>query len=170
MGRRRPIALLTLTAALIAASAPAAAEAQQERPNVLVIMTDDQSAESMRVMPKVQELIGTRGVEFTRSFVNYALCCPSRATLFTGQYAHNHGVLSNQLPAGGYTRLDKSNWLPGWLQASGYHTVHVGKFLNGYGNSSPRPRSRPAGASGTPPWTRAPTASTTTRSTRTGRS
>ena len=65
--------------------------------------------------------------------MNYALCCPSRATLLTGQYAHNHGVLSNQLPSGGYTRLDRSNWLPGWLQASGYHTIHVGKFLNGYG-------------------------------------
>jgi len=104
---------------------------------VLVIMTDDQTAESLRVMSRTRELIGDRGVEFSRSFVNYALCCPSRATLLTGQYAHNHGVLSNQLPSGGYTRLDRSNWLPGWLQAFGYHTVHVGKFLNGYGTSNP---------------------------------
>ena len=106
MGRRTPHTLLALAAALIAGRRPAAAEAQQERPNVLVLMSDDQTAESLRVMPAHAELIGGRGAEFTRSFVNYALCCPSRATLFTGQYAHNHGVLSNQLPSGGYTRLD----------------------------------------------------------------
>ena len=135
MGRRRLVTLLALAAALIAATAPGA-EAQQERPNVLVLMTDDQTVESLRVMSHTRELIGTRGAEFTRSFVNYALCCPSRATFLTGQYSHNHGVLSNQLPSGGYTRLDRSNWLPGWLQAAGYHTAHVGKFLNGYGTDS----------------------------------
>jgi arylsulfatase A-like enzyme len=134
MGRRRSTLLAFL--AVLIAGAPAAAEAQQERPNVLVLMSDDQAAESMRVMARTRDLIGGRGVEFTRSFVNYALCCPSRATLFTGQYSHNHQVLSNQLPSGGYTRLDKSNWLPGWLQAVGYRTVHVGKFLNGYGRDS----------------------------------
>jgi hypothetical protein len=91
----------------------------------------------MSVMPKTRALIGDRGTTFTRSFANYALCCPSRATLYTRQYAHNHGVLSNGPPSGGYTRLDKSNWLPGWLQAAGYRTMHVGKFLNGYGVLSP---------------------------------
>ena len=129
---------LALAAALIAAAAvPATASAQQDRPNVLVLMTDDQSVESLRVMRHTRELIGGRGVEFTRSFVNYALCCPSRATFLTGQYSHNHGVLSNVPPSGGFPRLDTSQWLPGWLQSFGYHTVHVGKFLNGYGNLSP---------------------------------
>ena len=127
--RLRPALLLALAAALLPA---APAHAQQERPNVLVLMTDDQTLESMSVMPRTRELIGDRGVTFTRSFANFALCCPSRATFYTGQYAHNHGVLSNQAPNGGYERLDRSNWLPLWLQAAGYRTMHVGKFLNGY--------------------------------------
>lgn len=115
----------------------AVAPAAEAKPNILVLMTDDQTLDSMSVMPKTRELIGERGATFTRSFANYALCCPSRATLYTGQYAHNHGVLSNMPPSGGYTRLDTSNWLPLWLQAAGYRTMHVGKFLNGYGRLSP---------------------------------
>jgi arylsulfatase A-like enzyme len=109
----------------------------EAKPNILVLMTDDQTLDSMSVMPKTEELIGARGATFTRSFASYALCCPSRATLYTGQYAHNHGVLSNMPPSGGYTRLDTSNWLPLWLRAAGYRTMHVGKFLNGYGRLSP---------------------------------
>ena len=120
-----------------AAVALAAAPAASARPNVVVLMTDDQTLASMSVMPKTRELLGGRGTTFTRSFVNFSLCCPSRATLFTGQYAHNHGVLGNRPPLGGYTRLDKSEWLPDWLQRAGYHTIHLGKFLNGYGRDSP---------------------------------
>jgi N-acetylglucosamine-6-sulfatase len=124
-------ARVALTAFVALALAPAAAEA---KPNIVVLMTDDQTLASMSVMPQTTQLLGDRGTTFTRSFVGYSLCCPSRATLFTGQYAHNHGVLSNQL---GYTRLDKSNWLPLWLQGAGYRTMHVGKFLNGYGRDAP---------------------------------
>jgi N-acetylglucosamine-6-sulfatase len=125
---------LAAAALTILALAPAAAQA---KPNIVVLMTDDQTYDSMSVMPKTRALLGGPGTTFTRSFASYALCCPSRATLYTGQYAHNHGVLGNGPPAGGYTRLDKSNWLPLWLQAAGYRTMHVGKFLNGYGAQSP---------------------------------
>jgi arylsulfatase A-like enzyme len=124
---------LALAILLLLALTPAAAA----KPNIVVLMTDDQTLASMSVMPKTRELLGGRGTTFTRSFVNFSLCCPSRATLFTGQYAHNHGVLGNRPPLGGYTRLDKSEWLPNWLQRAGYHTVHLGKFLNGYGRDSP---------------------------------
>src|SRR3712207_5989052 len=61
------------------------------RPNVVVIMTDDQTVESMRVMPRTLASIGSAGVMFENSIVTYALCCPSRATFLTGQYSHNHG-------------------------------------------------------------------------------
>jgi N-acetylglucosamine-6-sulfatase len=121
-----------LFAALVLILAPGAAA----KPNIVVLMTDDQTLDSMSVMPQTQKLLGEKGTTFTRNFVNYSLCCPSRATLYTGQYAHNHGVLGNEPPVGGYTRLDKSNWLPLWLQAAGYRTMHVGKFLNGYGRLS----------------------------------
>jgi arylsulfatase A-like enzyme len=142
--RIRPLLLGAALAAAAPLAAAMPAEAQ-ERPNILVLETDDQTLESMAVMPRVRELIGERGTTFTRSFANYALCCPSRATLYTGQYAHNHGVLSNMAPNGGYARLDKSNWLPLWLQAAGYRTMHVGKFLNGYGAGLTPPTEVPPG-------------------------
>jgi len=124
---------LALTIAFLLALAPAAAA----RPNIVVLMTDDQTLDSMAVMPKTRALIGGEGTTFRRSFVNYSLCCPSRSTLYTGQYAHNHGVITNTPPLGGFTRLDTTNWLPLWLQAAGYRTMHVGKFLNGYGRDAP---------------------------------
>jgi N-acetylglucosamine-6-sulfatase len=109
----------------------------QSRPNVLVLLTDDQTLESMRVMAGVRAELAAGGTTFNRSFVSNPLCCPSRATLYTGQYTHNHGVIGNRPPEGGYGRLDKSEWLPVWLQRVGYHTVHIGKFMNRYGQDSP---------------------------------
>jgi N-acetylglucosamine-6-sulfatase len=122
------------------AAAKAAAQSQnrlQRRPNVVVFMTDDQTLESMRVMRNVNRLLAAKGTTFTQAIVSFALCCPSRATFLTGQYAHNHRVLSNIAPFGGYRRLDHSTTLPVWLRRGGYHTVHVGKHLNGYGLTRP---------------------------------
>src|SRR6185436_8531402 len=112
-----------------AGGAPAAAP---ERPNVLLILTDDQTAESIRVMEKTLRLLPEEGPTFRNSFVSYPMCCPSRATELTGQYAHNHGVMGNKPPEGGYHRLQHSNTLPVWLREAGYQTAHVGKYLNGY--------------------------------------
>jgi arylsulfatase A-like enzyme len=112
-------------------------------PNVLVIETDDQTLESMRVMQNVNSLIGDQGATFANSFVNYSLCCPSRATFLTGQYAHNHGVLSNSGPEGGFQRfqsLHADNNLAVWLTRTGYYTAMVGKYFNGYRNRPPTPR------------------------------
>ena len=134
---RRPRGLV-LAAALLAGATLAAgghAKAKQPpRPNVVVVMTDDQTVESLRVMGNVQALIAKQGVTFTNNFVSYSLCCPSRSTFLTGQYAHNHGVMGNAPPEGGYDKLEPThaNTLPNWLRAAGYHTVHLGKYLNGY--------------------------------------
>jgi N-acetylglucosamine-6-sulfatase len=100
-------------------------------------MTDDQTMAAMRVLSKTNALLGRQGVTFDNSFVSLSLCCPSRSTLLTGQYAHNHGVLGNDLPQGGYEKLDGSNTLAVWLRRRGYYTVHVGKYLNGYGLRNP---------------------------------
>jgi N-acetylglucosamine-6-sulfatase len=113
------------------------AAAAQARPNVVVVMTDDQHQASMSVMSQTRALIGAQGTTFTNSFVNFPLCCPSRATYLTGQYAHNHGVMANTPPEGGFEKLDSSNTLPVWLQRAGYRTAHVGKYLNGYGRQDP---------------------------------
>lgn len=90
----------------------------------------------MSVMPRTMHLIADKGTTFTNSFVSNNLCCPSRATFLTGQYSHNNGIWSNSPPNGGYSKFDGSNTLPLWLQTVGYHTVHIGKYLNGYGSSN----------------------------------
>jgi N-acetylglucosamine-6-sulfatase len=125
-----------LLAALAAASA-ARAQAPATRPNVIVIMTDDQTVGDLRSMGLTRTLLGGGGVTFKRSYVSYPVCCPSRATYLSGQYAHNHRVLGNYAPSGGYGRFDKQENLPVWLNRAGYHTVHVGRYLNGYGSETP---------------------------------
>jgi arylsulfatase A-like enzyme len=106
---------------------------RQGRPNVVVLMTDDETVEDMDVMPITRDLLGAHGVTFARSYVSYPVCCPSRATYFSGQYAHNHGVMGLYPPTGGYIRFDRWNSLPVWLQRAGYATSHIGKYMNGYG-------------------------------------
>jgi N-acetylglucosamine-6-sulfatase len=126
--------VIVAAAALTGSSAESAgAQNVVNRPNVLVLMSDDQTLESLRVMGNVRTLLGNQGVTFDNNFVSYSLCCPSRSTFLTGQYAHNHHVMGNAPPNGGYDRLDHKNTLPVWLQKAGYVTVHLGKYLNGYG-------------------------------------
>jgi arylsulfatase A-like enzyme len=129
LGRLAAIAAAAVTAGLMAGPAVAASQ----RPNVVVVETDDQTAEAIWAMPHVRHLIGRQGVTFDNSFVSYSLCCPSRATFLTGQYAHNHDVFGNTPPEGGYYKLRGSSTLPVWLRAAGYRTILVGKYLNQYG-------------------------------------
>jgi N-acetylglucosamine-6-sulfatase len=100
------------------------------QPNVVMVMTDDQTLESMNreTMPKTTKLVFRPGTEFEQAIATTPLCCPSRASLLTGQYAHNHGVLENDY---GLLR-DETSTLPVWLQAAGYRTIHVGKWMNRY--------------------------------------
>lgn len=119
-------ALLMGIAALAAGPAAAA-------PNIVVILTDDQDSSTMAAMPKTLDRLAAQGTSFSNYMVSNPTCAPSRATLLTGQYAHNHGVLNNDPPYGGYAKLDASNTIPVWLQAAGYHTTHLGKYVNGAG-------------------------------------
>jgi len=127
---------------VVIAAAPAQPDAAkrraQQRPNIVQVMTDDQTVESLRVMPRVRALLSARGVRFSNHFATYPLCCPSRATWLTGQYAHTHGVRGNAAPSGGYRKIAAGldNSLPAWLRGAGYYTGHVGKFLNGYGRGT----------------------------------
>jgi arylsulfatase A-like enzyme len=109
-------------------------------PNVVVIMTDDQRYDDMATLPRVTTLIGEAGVTFTRAYVSYPVCCPARATFFTGQYAQNHRVRCLYPECGGgYGNLNQRNYLPVWLEDAGYATAHIGKFLNGYGKEPGEP-------------------------------
>jgi N-acetylglucosamine-6-sulfatase len=123
--------------ALAASEGGGSARAAPQRPNVLVLETDDQTLDEMAVLPNVRRLIGEQGVTFDNNFDSFSLCCPSRASFLTGQYSHNNGVRGNAPPQGGYQALDKSNTLAVWLQRGGYYTIHLGKFLNGYGRQNP---------------------------------
>ncbi|WP_371778376.1 sulfatase family protein [Streptosporangium subroseum] len=139
---RRPLttllALAGVAALTVTGAAPAAAPASAPaKPNVVVIMVDDMNASALQYLPNVRSLLATPGTTFDNSVVSYSLCCPSRTTFLTGQYAHNHGVLGNKLPDGGYEKLPAAETLPVWLRRAGYATAHIGKFLNGYGRQRP---------------------------------
>jgi len=132
-------------AAAVVAPPAVGASGDEPRPNVVVVMTDDQTQASLEKMGTVGAELVQRGATFANSFTNWPLCCPSRATFYTGQYAHNHGVLGNSPPDGGFGRFDDSNALPLWLQTAGYRTIHVGKYLNGYGEAETDPAYVPPG-------------------------
>lgn len=110
--------------------------ANGERPNVLLVLTDDQEAASIAHMPKVQQDLVASGVTFDAAFAATSLCCPSRLNILRGQYAHNHGIFYNVPPAGGHdlirSRGLESSTLATWLQDAGYRTALIGKYINGY--------------------------------------
>lgn len=116
------------------------------KPNIIVILTDDQTVEQVRVMPNVLKWFRQGGMAFSNSIVNYSACCPSRATLLTGQFARHHGVLWNSPPTGGFEAFkNQDTTLPVALQNAGYETVMLGKYLNGYGARDPEDRYVPPG-------------------------
>lgn len=101
-----------------------------ERPNIVVVMTDDQSLHSFdrETMPETFRRVVDPGTDFTNAVVSPPICCPSRAGFLTGQYPHNHGIFGNNP---GYVDLiDPGQVLPAWLQAAGYRTEFAGKYLN----------------------------------------
>jgi N-acetylglucosamine-6-sulfatase len=107
------------------------------RPNILVILGDDLRASDLKHMPNTQSLLVNQGVEFTKPWVTRSLCCPSRATILRGQYTHNHEVWVNVEPSGGFWNfLDQgheNSTIATWLNAAGYDTILIGKYLNRYG-------------------------------------
>jgi arylsulfatase A-like enzyme len=124
-------AALALTLILVGSWAPRASGGQatpEPPPNVLVIVTDDQRTGTLEVMPETKHRFVEQGVRFPNAFATTPLCCPSRASIFTGRYAHNHGVVTNE----GASGLDHASTIQRYLQDAGYLTAIVGKFLNGW--------------------------------------
>lgn len=122
-------------ATLVPAQLPAP---QGPRPNILFILTDDLDSTSVKAMLHLKQLIADQGISFSNYLVNISLCCPSRASTLLGEYAHNTGVLSNRPPNGGFETFyqlgREKNDIAVQLHESGYRTVLLGKYLNGYPN------------------------------------
>lgn len=118
--------------------APASQERRNDpRPNIILIVTDDQPYHTVDYMPFVKGEMMKNGVVFENGFATTPLCCPSRASTLSGQYAHNHQVLTNTLPLGGATKFDDDTSFSIQLKESGYRTAYVGKYLNGYDQLTP---------------------------------
>ncbi|MDQ3954050.1 MAG: sulfatase [Actinomycetota bacterium] len=107
---------------------------EEPRPNVLLIITDDQRR-GLQVMRQTRARLRERGVDYPRAHATTPICCPARATIFTGLYAHNHGVRNNFSTP----ELDHSITIQRYLHDAGYRTGLFGKFLNLWGSKNPPP-------------------------------
>lgn len=112
-----------------------------DQPNIIFILTDDLDFASARKMPRISSLLADQGASFEEAFVSHSLCCPSRSTILTGLYDHNHNVLSNKPPDGGFKKFvsegHEENSIAVTLQEAGYQTALFGKYLNGYTAGDP---------------------------------
>ena len=131
------LALLSACGGGSSPSAPAPAPAatpQAARPNLVLVVTDDLDVPTTLELPRLPDLMANRGLSFTRAFATQPLCGPSRASILTGQYTHNHGVTGNEPPSQGFVafRGQEAQSLAPRLKAAGYRTSLVGKYLNAY--------------------------------------
>ena len=129
----RTAAVAVLVTASLSAANPnaitASAVVENTRPNVVIILTDDQrQMDTMHVMPRTRALFGGGGVTYENAYLATPLCCPSRAAIMTGRFNHNNGVRTNQ----DAEALDQESTLQRSLQDAGYRTALVGKYLNGW--------------------------------------
>ena len=117
------------------------AESPTDRPNILFVLTDDLDYASTQKMPEINSLVAEEGLSFEEAFVSHPICCPSRATILTGLYDHNHRILGNGPPRGGFQKFvsegHEENSIAVALQESGYRTAFFGKYLNGYPAGNP---------------------------------
>ncbi|TYL50134.1 sulfatase-like hydrolase/transferase [Nocardioides sp. BGMRC 2183] len=115
--------------------------------NIVEIVADDLRYDDLRYAPNLRRLVADEGVSMRNGFSSYPLCCPARASFFSGLEAHNHGVYDIKRPYG-YRAFDDSTSLATALKEQGYATGLVGKYLNGYGNHRPLQLAREAEEAG----------------------
>jgi N-acetylglucosamine-6-sulfatase len=142
--RRRAVLILTTVVIggvlVLSWSSPAnlpATAPQPLPPNFVFILTDDMRKDDLKYMPETNSLLANQGMSFTNAFVPTALCCPSRATILRGQYAHNSGVWTNvNSPSGGWEGYQSRGYeqdnVATHLDTAGYRTGLFGKYLNHY--------------------------------------
>jgi N-acetylglucosamine-6-sulfatase len=110
------------------------------RPNIVILLTDDQRADETAHMTTLHSELMNKGITFDRSFVVDPLCCPARISLLRGQTSHTTSVWNVQGTYGGWPRVQKvkleRSTLATWLDTAGYRTALIGKYLNGYTDMS----------------------------------
>jgi arylsulfatase A-like enzyme len=126
--RRRFITSSAATTAMVTVPGAQAAFAAAggQRPNILLVITDDQPEQTDWAMLKTRKWLAEHGVEFAHAHCTTPICAPARASIFTGRYAHNHGVRDNLHPY----NLDQATTVQRQLQQAGYRTGLFGKYLN----------------------------------------
>jgi arylsulfatase A-like enzyme len=102
------------------------------RPNVIFIFTDDQPYHTTQYMPTVRDVLMKGGINFENGFSTTPLCCPSRASILSGEYVHNNEVYTNTWPLGGARKFDDTSTYAVWIKDAGYQTAYFGKYLNDY--------------------------------------
>jgi arylsulfatase A-like enzyme len=137
------VALVELLALGLSGSIPEDARALTAKPNIVFILADDMQKGDLKYMPKTRSVLKDKGMTFQNAFVSTPLCCPSRATIMRGQYAHNTGVWNIANPNGGWQTyrakgLERDN-VATRLDAAGYTTALFGKYLNGYSGTTNKP-------------------------------
>src|SRR5215211_4724796 len=137
------VALVVLLSLGVSGSEPRNTEVRTAKPNIVFILADDMRKDDLKYMPKTRSLLQDKGMTFQNAFVSNALCCPSRATIMRGQYAHNTGVWTNENvagpDAGGQAYRNNGNEkdnVATRLDAAGYRTALIGKYLSGIKNKT----------------------------------
>ncbi|MGH8861303.1 MAG: sulfatase family protein, partial [Jatrophihabitantaceae bacterium] len=104
-------------------------------PNIVFVLTDDLTANLVTYMPHVRALMQA-GMSFSNYTVTDSLCCPSRASIFSGRFPHDTHIYTNTWPRGGFVKFhdygEEANTFATTLHAAGYRTAFMGKYLNGY--------------------------------------
>lgn len=132
-------AFIALSTGMVPVAGAAESGPRPAPPNIIFILNDDQRFDAMGFLDPAlktpnMDRIASEGVHFRNAFVTTALCSPSRASILTGQYMHNHGIADNNIKF-----REGTFFFPQALQQVGYRTAFIGKWHMGGHTDDPQP-------------------------------